>query len=296
MISPQFNVLDLKVIEVPIIGVSPDERQPRGEIDREYIKQLAASIKAIGQTDPIAVWTNGVEYFIKHGECRYLAMLSLGMETIRVIVYPENASEISFEAMVANNTYRKSLNDLDLALAVVRIVSERLGISHAQVKTIFGRIRKNRMLESHELDAVNAACNAVRLRSHTIARLYMPLLRLPQQLNWLIRLDYFSLQSARRFALVRNLEFQERLSQVLQFELPLTKGKADDVVVVLSAMLLEAESLIANEEQPDTIQKPAILVRLKEVNKKLRQKAAKLSPDHSAKILTLFDQIDELSG
>jgi len=119
--------------------------QPRREIHRQPLEELAASIKANGVIQPIVVrplpaGTSGnARYEIVAGERRWQAAKLAGLADIPVIVRELSDSQAVAVALI-ENIQREELTPAEEARALQRLIGE-LSLTHAQVAEAVGRSR-----------------------------------------------------------------------------------------------------------------------------------------------------------
>lgn len=142
------DLTDAKVIQLE--RIEPDPDQPRREFDAERLDELAASIRAEGVLQPIAVRysTDQDVYVIVHGERRWRAARQAGLETIPAIVrdVPEERRLLQ---QLMENIVREDLNALDRAHALRALknrmddapwehVAEAVGIRRSRLFQLLG--------------------------------------------------------------------------------------------------------------------------------------------------------------
>jgi ParB family chromosome partitioning protein len=126
--------------------IAPDPDQPRKEFDAEELRQLADSIKARGQLQPIRVrWSDAADrYIVVVGERRFRASRLAGLQTIAAVVVAGQASpEDILEDQLVENALRSDLRPMEQANAyrtlmltrglTQRELAERLHVSPAEV-------------------------------------------------------------------------------------------------------------------------------------------------------------------
>jgi len=129
------NIL-LSLIDRP---AAPD----RLSIDPEYIKELAASIADLGLLNPILLCPRGGRFEIVAGDCRYLALLSLGRVYAPCVVQDLDAETVSI-SRATENLQRKDLTIIEEARIYQALhndhnmtwdqIAKRTGKPAAQVK------------------------------------------------------------------------------------------------------------------------------------------------------------------
>lgn len=123
-----------------------DPEQPRTEFDEEALRQLAESLKARGQLQPIRVrWSEPHDrYVVIVGERRFRAATLAGMNTIACVVAAGEAGpEDLLEDQLVENALRLDLKPIEQARAYKRLLearglsqrqlAERLQIGHASI-------------------------------------------------------------------------------------------------------------------------------------------------------------------
>jgi ParB family chromosome partitioning protein len=143
-------------LEVDVENIKNNPMQPRLHVDEAGLKDFIQSIKLHGLIQPISVIQTGEdEYILKAGQRRLLAHKELGLKTIKAIVQeetvlPEKEKEKSlFEIAIIENTQRKNLNPLELALSLRKAIDknlyknqEELGIALGKSKSFTSKVLK----------------------------------------------------------------------------------------------------------------------------------------------------------
>jgi ParB family chromosome partitioning protein len=130
---------------LPISLMQAGAFQPRREIHKEPLEELAASIKANGVIQPIVVrpllqGTGGAaKYEIVAGERRWQAAQLAGLANIPVIVRELSDSQAVAVALV-ENIQREELTSAEEARAIKRLIEE-FSLTHSQVAETVGRSR-----------------------------------------------------------------------------------------------------------------------------------------------------------
>ena len=130
---------------LPIRLIDPNRDQPRRSFDEDALRELAASIEAVGVIQPIIVAEVGERYSIIAGERRYRASRMAGLEEIPAIVRNWDEQR-RLEAALIENLQRDDLNPIEEALGVKHLmeessltqekVAERLGKSRPAVANL----------------------------------------------------------------------------------------------------------------------------------------------------------------
>ena len=127
------------VKEVAVTELRPNPRQPRREMDRESLEELAESMRSLGIVQPIIVRKieNGFE--IIAGERRWRAAQLAGFTVVPVIVREASDAE-SLEIALVENVVRRQLNPVDEAYAL-QVLLEDLGVTQDALASRLGRSR-----------------------------------------------------------------------------------------------------------------------------------------------------------
>jgi ParB family chromosome partitioning protein len=138
--------------ELPLADISVNRRQPRRTFSDDELRELAASIRALGVVQPVVVRPlhetpaaegmpapTGVRFELIAGERRLRAAKLAGLEYIPALVRP--ADEIaSLEIALAENVAREDLNAIEEALAYAAL-SDEFGLTHERIAELVGRSR-----------------------------------------------------------------------------------------------------------------------------------------------------------
>ena len=124
---------------LPIRLIDPNRDQPRRSFDEEALKELAASIRAVGVIQPIIVAPEGERYRIIAGERRYRAARMAELEEIPAIVRDWDEQR-RMEAALIENLQRDDLNAIEEANGVRRLMDEA-GLTQEKVAERLGKSR-----------------------------------------------------------------------------------------------------------------------------------------------------------
>lgn len=143
-----------KILTLRVKSVRPFKGQPRIYFDEADLRDLAASIKEIGQLTAIVVrnviepYKDGserVEYEIIDGERRWRACQIAGIKTIRAEVRGARDADHQYVQSVASNFGRRDHTPLEAGLAVARVAAmpeySKLTreVMHERVGAVFSR-------------------------------------------------------------------------------------------------------------------------------------------------------------
>jgi ParB family transcriptional regulator, chromosome partitioning protein len=115
--------------------IEPDPEQPRKEFDAESLRQLADSLKARGQLQPIRVrWDDGRGgYVVVLGERRWRAAKLADFESVACVVVQGNPSaDELLEDQLVENALREGLKPVEQARAYQSLMG-RLGLSQREL-------------------------------------------------------------------------------------------------------------------------------------------------------------------
>jgi len=126
---------------LPIAGINPNPRQPRSQIDKDELSELAASIRENGILQPLIVTPADEpgKYILIAGERRLLAASLAGLDTVPVIVR-EASEQQRLELALIENVQRSNLTPLEAADAY-RQLADDFNLSHEQIAQQLGKSR-----------------------------------------------------------------------------------------------------------------------------------------------------------
>jgi len=166
-------------IEVDIDLVTPNEKQPRVQIDDAKLEELAQSIKANGVIQPILVQRIGDLYRIIAGERRWRAAQRAGLHKVPVVVrdMPMDDDRQVLQLALIENIQRENLNPVDEAAAYQRL-ADQFGLTHDQIAAAVGKDRSSvanyvRLLKLADEVRADLASGAITM-GHARALLALP--------------------------------------------------------------------------------------------------------------------------
>jgi len=126
---------------LPLDDLRPNPRQPRRDIPRSELEELAASIREHGVLQPLVVTpaSDGDGYLLIAGGRRLEAARMVGLETVPVVVRVADERQ-SLEMALVENLQRADLDPLESADGYRQLV-EDFGLSHEQVAKRVGKSR-----------------------------------------------------------------------------------------------------------------------------------------------------------
>jgi len=136
------------VFNIEINKISPNPMQPRQEMDREGLEELADSIKEHGILQPLIVTKSvkdsakgqDVEYTLIAGHRRWQAARMLGLPHVPAIVR-DSTEQQKLELALVENLQRADLNALDKANAFKRLHDE-FDLTHQEIAQKVGKSRE----------------------------------------------------------------------------------------------------------------------------------------------------------
>ena len=126
--------------ELPIELLQRGEYQPRINMDKAALEELAESIRAQGIIQPLLVRKLGPEqYEIIAGERRWRGAQLAGLSTVPAVVREIN-NETAMAVALIENIQRQDLNAIEEAMGFQRLIDE-FGLTHEEVAESVGRSR-----------------------------------------------------------------------------------------------------------------------------------------------------------
>lgn len=141
---PDAPVVKPQTTEVDIDLLSPNDQQPRIQMDGAKLDELADSIRANGIIQPIVVRRAGDAYRIIAGERRWRAAQKAGLLKVPVVIrdVADTATDKLLELALVENIQRENLNPVDEALAYQRLADEH-GMTQDQIASAVGKDRSS---------------------------------------------------------------------------------------------------------------------------------------------------------
>ena len=220
-IVESLNVSEDSIINIDPKLLQPNPYQPRKTFDEEKISELAESIKEHGIIQPIVAEKHEDKgYFIIAGERRTRAAISLGLETVPVILRSFEEKK-KLEVALIENIQREDLNAIDEALAYQEIME----LSAINQEELAKRVGKSR----------SAITNSLRI------------LKLPEEMKDALRVNKITAGHARSLLFIVNLADQKILfSRILESELSVREAES------MAADLNSGIGRIAKKQKKET--------------------------------------------
>lgn len=115
-----------EVVRLPLAAIKPDPAQPRKTL--EGLEELAQSLKAVGQLEPVKVRPGEKEgeFIIIYGQRRYEAAKLAGLEGLDCLVDGSGMSEARrLEVQLVENALREGLKPVEESLAYLRLMQAK---------------------------------------------------------------------------------------------------------------------------------------------------------------------------
>ena len=144
---------------ISVAAIDPDPDQPRRHFDAIKLQELADSLHAVGQLQPVILIRRGERYQLHVGERRWRAAQLAGLAFVRAIVRatPLEARATRI-AQIVENEQRDDLTTTDLIAAVAHLHAD--GFKSVEIATALSK-PKSRISELAALAAAPAELLAV---------------------------------------------------------------------------------------------------------------------------------------
>src|ERR1044072_1648125 len=172
--------------EVDLDSIVPGPMQPRTHFDEAALQSLADSIRAHGIVQPLLVRRRGDGFELIAGERRWRAARLAGVTKVPVIV-KEVPDESLLEIALIENIQRENLNPIEEAQAYKKLI-ETVGLTQEALASRVGRDR-------------------------SYITNYLRLLRLPEDLQQLVKDGRLSTGHARTILALTQPDLQRRVAR-----------------------------------------------------------------------------------
>lgn len=172
--------------EVDLESIVPGPMQPRTHFDETALESLAESIRSHGVVQPLLVRRRGEGYELIAGERRWRAAKLAGLSRVPVVV-KEVPDEHLLEIALIENIQRENLNPIEEALAYKKLI-ENVGLTQEALASRVGRDR-------------------------SYITNYLRLLRLPDDLQQLVKEGRLSTGHARTLLGLSHADLQRRIAR-----------------------------------------------------------------------------------
>jgi len=212
------------VSEIKISDIDTNPSQPRMYFDEEALKELTESIKAFGLIQPVTVRETELgRYQIISGERRFRAAKMAELTTIPVYIRKADDKEL-LEMALVENIQREDLDAIEVAISFQRLLDE---CSLTQ-ESLSERVGKKR----------------------TTVTNYLRLLRLPPEIQLLIRERKLSMGHARAIVGVDDEKLQLKIARKTIDE-DLSVRKVEELIKKNLIPAAEKRKPTEEEELPD---------------------------------------------
>ena len=178
--------LEAEPSEVDLDSIVPNPMQPRTHFDQTSLENLAESIRSHGIVQPLLVRRHGNQYELIAGERRWRAAKLAGITRVPVVV-KEVPDESLLEIALIENIQRENLNPIEEAQAYKKLI-ETVGLTQEALGSRVGRDR-------------------------TYITNYLRLLRLPDDLQQLVKEGRLSTGHARTLLALNHVDLQRRVAR-----------------------------------------------------------------------------------
>jgi ParB family transcriptional regulator, chromosome partitioning protein len=172
--------------EVDLDSIVPGPMQPRTHFDEASLQSLADSIRSHGIVQPLLVRRRGEGFELIAGERRWRAAILAGITRVPVVV-KEVPDESLLEIALIENIQRENLNPIEEAQAYKKLI-ETVGLTQEALASRVGRDR-------------------------SYITNYLRLLRLPDDLQQLVKEGRLSTGHARTLLALSHADLQRRLAR-----------------------------------------------------------------------------------
>ncbi len=174
------------LVEVDVERIDPNPFQPRRQLQKEKLQELAKSLAQDGIVQPLLVRRVGSRYQLIAGERRWRAARMAGLARVPAVIRDVEEHQL-LELALIENIQRENLNPIEEAAAYSRLVSD-IGLSQEQVADRVGKDRS------------------------TVANL-LRLLRLPEPIQDAIAREKLSAGHARPLLAIRDSKLQVEIAR-----------------------------------------------------------------------------------
>jgi len=131
--------------EIDVDKIINNPLQPRINIDKDELRNLADSIDRHGLIQPISVIRKDGMFILEAGQRRWMAHKKLQLKTIKAIVHEEstlskNIDEKSlFETAIIENTQRENLDPIELAISLQNALDKKFYKNREELSNALGK-------------------------------------------------------------------------------------------------------------------------------------------------------------
>lgn len=272
--------------QIPLHLIRPRPGQPRRYFDPEALEDLANSIRKHGVLSPVLLRPVGDAFELVAGERRFKAAAMAGLSQIPAIVRELSDAEAQMVA-IAENLQREDLNPFEQTEGLLELLGLQLGLSREEVLALLyrldneakGRATHNVMGSESlvQIEEIFAASSRLTWQSFVTNRL--PLLKLPEDVQQVLRLGQLEYTKARVIAQVKE---------------PRSRKALLEKAIAQSWSLRQVRQEVGRIQAKPMPSRTSVFARYQQLGSQLRR--AELSDTQQKKIEKLLAEIESLLG
>jgi len=249
-----------RLLDLEIEKIKPNPDQPRHQFDPDALKELAASLRETGILQPLVVVPDKEDYKIIVGERRWRAAQMAGLRKVPALVRSLTTAQ-QHEASLIENLQREDLNPMEIAQAYQKM-TEDLGYTQQEIADKVGKDRAS------------------------VAN-YARLLKLPEEIQKMIRRNQLSMGHARALITVEDRRLQiECARQVLRKKLSVRN---------VESMMAKMKNIPAKPPRPEPPIDPDLQAVQEDLIKRLGTKVAISGTSEKGVVRIHYFSLDELN-
>jgi ParB family chromosome partitioning protein len=204
------DVIERRVLELPVSDICPNPRQPRQYFDPEGLWELSSSIRQHGVLQPLTVRHTDGGWELIAGERRLRAAKLAGLETVPCIEAAVTDQESALLALV-ENLQRRDLHYFEEAAAIADYLRQS-GVTQEEAAALLGR-SPSAVANKLRLLRLSPACREVLVENGLSERHARCLLRLEDESERLAALRHIA---DRQLTVAQAEQYVERRLTALQ--------------------------------------------------------------------------------
>ena len=249
-----------RLLDLEIEKIKPNPDQPRHQFDPDALKELAASLRETGILQPLVVVPDKEDFKIIVGERRWRAAQMAGLRKVPALVRSLTTAQ-QHEASLIENLQREDLNPMEIAQAYQKM-TEDLGYTQQEIADKVGKDRAS------------------------VAN-YARLLKLPEEIQKMIRKNQLSMGHARALITVEDRRLQiECARQVLRKKLSVRN---------VESMMAKLKNAPAKPLRPESRIDPDLQAVQEDLIKRLGTKVAISGTSEKGVVRIHYFSLDELN-
>lgn len=278
--------------EISLNLIDPDPNQPRATFPTALVQERAESLRRQGQKTPIIVSPQpDGRYLLFEGELRWRAATLLGWKTLKSVFLLEEETVDEgniFEGQLVTSIHSQKLHDLDLATALIRLITHRYSYFESQEKTIpktlkaaIRRFERSKQLselsdiriakheeqqqwlesagfkQAEEQD-IFAVLLGLQLHPVSISNNIFPLLDLPEDLKQVIKGEGLESSKARELSKLSAEQLQVSEAKARTIRAEVTEKTIQEKLSLSQIKALVKDTLRQNQTNSSTTKRPQI--------------------------------------